>query len=240
MRKTSIFLALIAVTVMFATVTDTYAQTKKKKKVAPVTTVVNTESHNLSPNAMIEALKSQLAEKDRFITQLSNQNSANNALREKYDECVKQNNQGGANLAEAYDEMREIERENDSLYSCLEKLQRENKTFITTTSEISDLVRDSMVINLVKNMELGLKFYQMSAEELASRYSGLSLNWQRAPDERYLLSRKAIEDISTRALQSEMLKWMRYLYDKSVSAERLRLSKLFLNITGDNYFERKY
>lgn len=231
MRKTSIFLAIVFAVCGMIVSPNAQAQSKKESDNLPIT------------KATVESLKNQIAQKDRTITELVNQNNTNITLRQKYDDCLSSNERLYKELEEAYAKNRLLRKKDDSLgklYVSLETQIKENKTFITTTSEISDLVRDSMVINLVKNMELGLKFYQMSAEELASRYSGLSLNWQRAPDERYIFSRKAIEDISTRALQAEMLKWMRYLYDKSVSAERLRLSKLFLNITGDTYFERKY
>jgi hypothetical protein len=90
MRKTSIFLALIAVTVMFATVTDTYAQTKKKKKVAPVTTIVNTESGK-DPFSKLMEQNQQL--QDRVNRLLEQQTKSEETKTEYWDKYVDANRQ---------------------------------------------------------------------------------------------------------------------------------------------------
>lgn len=119
------------------------------------------------------------------------------------------------------------------------RLKKDSAGFKTTTAEISDLVQDSTVVALVKNMELGLKFYEMNADELAARYSGLSVNWRREAKNKFIVG-KSFVDVSSDALQGEILKWMKYRYDNSKTAERLRLSNLFYNITGDTHFQKKY
>lgn len=143
-------------------------------------------------------------------------------------------------VRELQDDLEVKQSTNMRMFERLDSIKVNLKTggFTTSTGEISDLVQDSTAAFLVKNMELGLKFYQMLPEELAARYSGLSVNWRRDNKNKFLLGRSFV-DVSTDALQGEILKWMKYLYDNSKSAERIRYSNLFYNITGDEHFKRK-
>lgn len=238
MKKTSIFLAIVfAVCTLFAGATSAQAHGKKKKKAA--LSADSYESGNPPPGGDMNYYQSWTACTNLLVFRDQTISSLRADSQKKQANILNLTIQ----LSNASDSITILNEQNKKLKDQIAGLAKQTQSqpgFVATTPEISELVLDSAAIALVKNMELGLKFFQMSPEELASRYSGLSLNWQRSPGERYLFSGKSIKDISTVALQSEMKKWMMYLYDKSTGSDRLRLSKLFLNITGDTYFQRKY